>query len=76
MSLDWEAGVFITTPRHLREDKEGEIYFKENKDNLKKRTVGYEMPFLKSRYLQELMGSLKLTKMLWEAVSILENCSS
>lgn len=49
MSLNWEAGVFVTTTRRLSKDKEGEIYFKENKDNLENRTVGCESPLLKRR---------------------------
>lgn len=51
MSLNWEAGVFGTTPRHLSKDKEGEIYFKENRDNLWKRTVGYELPIFEKELL-------------------------
>lgn len=50
MSLSWEAGVFVSTPRHLNKDKEGEICFKGNKDNLEKRTVGCELPFFKRKY--------------------------
>lgn len=49
MSLSWEAAVFVTTARHLSKDKEGEIYFKENKDKLENRTVGCELPLLKRR---------------------------